>query len=203
MTLIIKERLHTANRPNTTTSEPGLTAVGVAGVLAPGSRAAARHVTRSRPMTSFPYPGRGRATLLTGRTVVDPRIADSPVLAACPECSVHWPIHQSIPSVYQSIHAIGDCSRPHRGTRLCNGRVSVRPSVCPIDRQQLRAAGLLLSAALAGDRAPARSSSSSTTISSKCGQCRADSGRRRLSEDRFRVENTRNATHKSHTVIVQ
>ena len=148
MTLIIKERLYTANRPNTTTSEPGLTAVGVAGVLAPGSRAAARHVTRSRPMTSFPYPSRGKATLLTGRTVVDPRIADSPVLAACPECSVHWPIHQSIPSVYQSIHAIGDCSRPHRGTRLCNGRVSVRRpsvrlSVCPIDR------------------APARSSSSS------------------------------------------
>ena len=44
---------------------------------------------------------------------------------------------------------------------LCNGRVSVRPSVCPVDRQQQRrAAGLLLSALRAGDmdgylRAPA------------------------------------------------
>ena len=44
---------------------------------------------------------------------------------------------------------------------LCNSRVSVRPSVCPVDRQQqLRAAGLLLSALRAGDmdgylRAPA------------------------------------------------
>jgi len=35
---------------------------------------------------------------------------------------------------------------------LCNGRVSVRPSVCPIDRQlQRRAVGLLLSALRAGD----------------------------------------------------
>ena len=202
MTLIIKERLYTANRPNTTTSEPGLTAAGVAGVIAPGSRAAARHVTRSRPMTSFPYPGRGRATLLTGRTVVDPRIADSPVLAACPECSVHWPIHQSIPSVYQSIHAIGDCSRPHRGTRLCNGRVSVRPSVCLSHRSTADACSGFAAERRAGRRSGAGAQQQQQRRRSS-GQCHADSGRRRLSEDWFRVENTRNATHKSHTVIVQ
>jgi len=170
VTLIIKERLHTANRPNTTTSEPGLTAAGVAGVIAPGSRAAARHVTRSRPMTSFPYPGRGRATLLTGRTVVDPQPADSPVLAACPECSVHWPIHQSFhqssSQFTQSAIAVG---RIAVRVYVTVGCPSVRLSVCPIDRQQLRAAGLLLSAALAGDRAPARSSSSSSSDAAAAG----------------------------------
>ena len=202
MTLITKERLYTANRPNTTTSKAGLTAAGVAGVIAPGSRAAARHVTRSRPMTSFPYPGRGRATLLTGGTVVDPQPADSPVLAACPECSVHWPIHQSIPSVYQSIHAIGDCSRPHRGTRLCNGRVSVRPSVCLSHRSTAAACSGFAAERRAGRRSGAGAQQQQQRRRSS-GQCRADSGRRRLSEDRFRVENTRNATHKSHTVIVQ
>jgi len=39
---------------------------------------------------------------------------------------------------------------------LCNGRASVRPSVCPIDRQQQRRpAGLLLSALRARDRSTA------------------------------------------------
>jgi len=38
-----------------------------------------------------------------------------------------------------------DAGRIVCGKRLCNGTVSVRPSVCPIDRQrQRRAAGLLL-----------------------------------------------------------
>ena len=57
--------------------------------------------------------------------------------------------------------------------------LSVRPSVYPIDRQQRRATGLLLSAlwATAPQQAPA--------LSSICGQCHFDSRRRKLNTDLF------------------
>jgi len=73
-------------------------------------------------------------------------------------------------------------------------RPSLRPSVCPIDRQQqLRAVGLLLSAPRPADidrqQAPALSSNGaaarghSTAISSKCGQCHVDNRGTTLNAD--------------------
>jgi len=66
----------------------------------------------------------------------------------------------------------------------CNGRVSVRPSVCPvIQLQRWRAAGLLLSAVRAA--AALQNDTFSTALSSKCGLCHVDSGRRKLHVDSF------------------
>jgi len=65
----------------------------------------------------------------------------------------------------------------------------VRLSGCPIIRQQQRrAADLLPNAVRTGDvdrqrRAPSSNRASSTGLSSKCGQCRVDSRRRRLKTD--------------------
>ena len=81
---------------------------------------------------------------------------------------------------------------------LCNGRASVRPSVCPIyQQQQRRPAGVLPSAPPAGTRyrsivasaqqqgrCRSTAHSSSTVISSKCEQCHVYSRRRRLNSER-------------------
>jgi len=82
------------------------------------------------------------------------------------------------------------------GAGLCNGRKSVRLSVCPIIRPPHAAAeGLLLSARQAGDidrlllgAQQLQRRRSRTARSSKCGQCRADSRRRKLNADLSRIE---------------
>jgi len=61
---------------------------------------------------------------------------------------------------------------------------SIRPSVCPVDRQQQqRAAGLLLRTRRAGDI----DRQQSTALSSKCGQCHVDSRGTRLNTDLFYI----------------